>query len=171
MIINKRLKRGFRDHLVQYIVLIAIIVFGMGMFLALWSGASNVYETVEEYKDSLNAQHGYFTMMNEIDETQRNRICELGAEIEKHFYSDYEMDDESIIRISAVRDSIDMVYPSEGVLPVSDDEIVVEKMYGGKKKYRIGDKIEISGISYRIISVLHQWLILHQILQSLGLVL
>ena len=85
MIINKRLKRGFRVHWVQYVVLIAIIVLGMGMFLALWSGASNVYKTVEEYKDSLNAQHGYFTMMNDISDSQLEKINDLGAETEKAF--------------------------------------------------------------------------------------
>ena len=98
-------------------------------------------------------EDGQFTLFATLSDTEMYRLQDRGITIEAHFYLDFEIEDGSVLRIFADRQSIDRVQADFGRLPRQDGEILLEKRYASEHGISIDDTIQIQGCFFNVCGI------------------
>ena len=106
-------------------------------------------ESAKEHK----IEDGEFTVFVPLSDKEKEKLTEKGITLEEMFYLDYEMKDESTIRVFQNREKIDKVVLDEGELPQKDGEVVLEKRYCEEHGLKVNDKIKIGEKEYQITGI------------------
>lgn len=146
-VLNKRLLRDLKSNFARYTALFLMIIFGMFMVIAV-VGAAETFITGSTAKAEENrVQDGYFTVFLPLDDAQEQILTDTGIDLEEQFSLDIKMQDSSVLRVFANRESIDLVNVDEGRIAEKTGEAVIEKRYAEEHKISVGDVIEVSGHS------------------------
>lgn len=140
--LNKRLPRELKSELIKYSILflflVAIIGFISGFFVASGSLRVSYDESFEKY----NIEDGNFEYYVRAEEDTIDVLEKEGVKIYENFYIEKETKNvDSTLRIYKNREEVDRVDLMEGKLPVTKDEIAIDRMYAENNNLKVGDKI------------------------------
>ncbi len=152
-VLNKRILRDLKSNIFRYLALFLLIVLGMYIVIAI-VGAANTIITGTELKAAENkVEDGQFSVFIPLEETKEDKLRDLGISLERMFSADLTQEDDSVIRVFANREEINLVYVDEGRLASEEDEVVLEKRYAAEHDLAVGDTIELIGKTYKITGV------------------
>lgn len=130
-----------------------MIALSMYMIVSMVGAAETVIQGVDKEGENNHLEDGQFSVFVPLIETTVSKIEKLGADVEPMFYQDYELSDESKIRIFQNREQINKISLDEGALAVNKNEIVLEKRYCAENKLSVGDQITIGATVYSITGI------------------
>lgn len=152
-ILTKRVFRDLRANLFRYLALMIMIMFCMFIVVALIVSAESVMKGTEKYHDETFLENGQFTTFIPLTENDENGLEELGAVLEQHFSMDYDMEDNSVLRVMKVREKIDLLHVNEGRIPVNENEIAIDPRYKDEHDLVIGDILKLGDESFEITGI------------------
>ena len=152
--LNKRLPRELKSEIGKYIVL---FVFLAGM-IAVVSGflvASNSMSTAynESFK-KYNIEDGNFELYIEADDKLIEKLEAEKVTVYKNYYIEEDTKEiDSVLRIFKNREEINKVCIMNGRLPISSDEIAIDRMYADNNSLSVGDTLTVGGKKLKIIGL------------------
>lgn len=144
--LSKRILRELRSEFAKYaiisIFLVAVIGFISGFLVA--SGSLRV--AYDEGFEKYNIEDGNFEYYEKADVDTLETLEKEGVKIYENFYIERETDNvDSTLRIYRNREEVDKVSLMEGKLPLTEDEIAIDRMYADNNKLAVGDTLSVDG--------------------------
>lgn len=137
----------------RYLALGAMIVLGMYIVISLVAAADAIMQGSARAAAEQSVEDGQFTLFAPMSDEEWQQLKSAGITVEEHFYLDYGAADGSILRVSAVRQTIDRVRADSGRLPVRSGEVLLEKRYCEENDIHVGDEIRIGTFDYHVCGI------------------
>lgn len=140
--ILRELKSEFAKYAIIFVFLVAIIGFISGILVSSGSLRISYDEGFEKY----NIEDGNFEFSQKADAATINTLEKEGVKIYENFYIERETDNvDSTLRIYRNREEIDKISLMEGKLPLTEEEIAIDRMYADNNKLAVGDILSVDG--------------------------
>lgn len=149
-ILRKRVFRDLRENLFRYLALGLLIIFGMYLIVGMVAAADTIIIGTKDAAKEQCVEDGEFTVFAPLSDSESKKLTDQGILLEEHFYLDYELEDDSVLRIFTVRQEIDLARADIGNLPKKKGEILLEKQYAKEHNLTVGDAIKIGGHTFTI---------------------
>lgn len=152
-ILRKRVFRDLRENLFRYLALGFLIVLGMFMIISMVAAADTIIFGTENAAREQRVEDGQFTVFAPLTETESEKITDKGVTLEEHFYLDYALDNDVVLRVFSLRQKIDLAQTDYGKMPEREGEILLEKRYCDENNLSVGDEVRIGGHSFEICGI------------------
>lgn len=149
-IFRKRMFRDLRENMFRYLALGILIVLGMYIVISLVGAADTIIEGTAFEAEKNRVEDGQFATFVPLNPEEISDLEKMGVVLEEHFYLDFNLKDNSTIRIFSERKKIDLPWPDFGGLPENPGEIFLEKRYCEEHAFSVGDKIHIAGHDFKV---------------------
>lgn len=153
MILNRRILREFREHFVRWGALFLLIAVGMMLAVSLCGAATSVIKTTADQAIISRLEHGQFSVLTELSPEMLDDLTDEGYEVEKSFYRDYATVNDATLRVFSNRKEINLPAVASGELPVTSDEIFLEKHFANAFNFRLGSKIRTGGEEWTVVGI------------------
>lgn len=144
-LLGRRTLRELGAHGMRYLALGVMISFAIYLIVSLIGAADTIILGTAEHAEKNRIEDGQFSVFVPLTDEELRKLHEQDIEIEPMFYLDYELPDESVLRVFRVRQSIDMAELESGAFPENSREILLERRYCEVKRIIPGSIIEIAG--------------------------
>lgn len=152
-ILNKRLIRNLKENFFRYAALFLLIVLGMYLIISIVGAAENVIFGVNNAAKTNKVENGEFTVFVPMEDIEMEKLEQSGITLEKEFYLDYLLNNDSTLRIYQNRENINLIDLDEGKLASDDHEIVLEKRYAKNHELIVGSQIQIADETYTVTGI------------------
>lgn len=152
-VLRKRILRDLKENSFRYLALSAMIVLCMYIIVSLIGTADTIITGSHRAAERNVLEDGQFTVFVPLTETDKRELAEFGITLEEQFYLDYEMEDNSTIRVFKNREQINLVEVTEGQSAMADDEVVLEQRYAEEHDLQVGSKTIIGGKEFEIAGI------------------
>lgn len=150
-ILRKRVFRDLKENLFRYIALGSLIILSMYMIVSLIGAAETIISGGEKIAKKYNVEDGQFSVFVPLTDKQKNILTKKGVTLEEQFYLDYQLSDESIVRVFKNRETINRVILENGNYPENDNEIILEKRYCAEHNISIGDTVTLGSDTFKVV--------------------
>lgn len=152
-VLRKRILRDLKENLFRYLALGAIIVLCMYLIISLIGTAETMIQGSEMLGEENCVEDGQFSMFLPLTEQERDNITDMEVTLEEHFYLDFDMEDESTLRVFANREKIDLYVTVEGRIARTDEEVALERRYCDEHDIQLGDMVTIGGRQLKVVGI------------------
>ncbi|MBQ3516590.1 MAG: ABC transporter permease [Lachnospiraceae bacterium] len=152
-VLNKRILRDLKHNIWRYLALFLLIVVGMYIVIAIVGAANTIITGTELKAEENKVEDGQFSVFIPLTEAQEQELCDAGISLERMFSVDLSQEDDSVIRVFANREEMNLIYVEEGKIASGEDEVVLEKRYAEEHSLSVGDTIELAGRIYTVSGV------------------
>lgn len=152
-ILRKRILRDLKENLFRYLALAFLIILGMYMIVSLVGAADTIIFGVAEKGEENQLEDGEFQVFVPLSEQETAQLTNRGITLEKMFYLDFLLEDESTLRVYKNREKVNLLALDAGRMAEAADEIVLEKRYCEEKGIGTGDAILIAGEEYQVVGI------------------
>ena len=128
-VLRKRVFRNLKKHFVRYFMLGLMVAMGIFLVVSIVGSGETLTQGTIRLSEITNLEDGEFELFVPLSDKETDDIKKMGIDIEKQFFYDYQMEDNSFgtVRIFKVRENINQLYIISGSIPVEKDEIFLEK--------------------------------------------
>lgn len=150
------LRRSFREirrNALRYGAMFLLLASGIGVMLAVQASSESVITIVKDFRSATNLEDGEFETRAALSDTQLTSLEDRGVTLEAQPWTDAGGPADSTVRLQPVRDTINQIQLSEGRLPASSKDLVLEKLYANAHGLGIGDSIQLVGKTFTITGV------------------
>lgn len=152
MILNKRLRRDFKENLLRNTAMIFIIALSMSMVVALCSTTDAISSAITDEWRLTHVEDGSFETYIPLSERNLRELRESGASVEKMFYTDVPSG-VSVLRLFKPRRSINLAFVESGALPSENDGIFIDKLFAKSHSLSIGDSLNVGGREMKVTGI------------------
>ena len=149
-ILRKRIFRDLKENIFRYLALGFLIILGMYIVISLVGAADSIIEGTKDAAEANHVEDGQFQVFVPLSEEEKLSIAKAGVVLEEHFSMDYELPDDSMLRIFSKREKIDFVQADSGNIPEKNGEILLERRYCEEHDISTGDEVMIGDIHFKV---------------------
>lgn len=143
----RELKREFGKYLVIFLFLIGTIGFVSGFLVASNSMLAAYEESFEKY----NVEDGNFELSAPAEESLVTALGKEGVTVYENYYLSEEVKETGgSLRIFKNRTEVNLVCLMEGAIPMTPEEIAIDRMHADNNHLSVGDELTVGGKSLRI---------------------
>jgi putative ABC transport system permease protein len=153
LIINRRIPREFKTNATRYIALFLLVLCGIYLVVAMVVASVSIKKDAELRDISSNVEDGEFSVFAPLTTAEIDNLNSYGVDIEEGFYLDYTLDSGATIRTFTVRDDINLLDVEMGVLPSSDNEVAIEKLFAKANDISVGDTLTIADVTCKVTGI------------------
>lgn len=152
-VLNKRIKRNLFANKFRWTAILFLVILCVYMVITTMGEATIAsYNHAQNFKNN-KARDGRFTALAELYDDEIKQISELGFDIEKEYYLDYQALGSYKLRAFRNRKNIDLVFSDEGRPAETSSEMLVEKHFCENNDLHVGDTIKVAGIDFVICGI------------------
>lgn len=157
--IPRELLGDWKKYLVVSLFLILTIGFVSGMYVANGSMMKAAEESVSKYK----LEDGHFELRNKMEKEyvfDDGDLRDASVNIYENFYRNEDEDNDNdgtidgTVRIYVKTEEVNQACLMKGSLPEAEDEIAIDRMHADNAGIKVGDKITVSGESYKVVGLI-----------------
>lgn len=152
-ILRKRVGRDLKENAWRYLALGLLIILGMYIVVSLVAAADTIILGTEKSAKEHRLEDGQFAVFLPLSEEQEEKLQEKGITLEKMFYLDFTMEDDSTLRVYRNREEMNLLVLDEGRLAETKSELVLEKRYAQEHELQMGDMLTVAGQEYEIVGI------------------
>ncbi|MDE5864486.1 MAG: ABC transporter permease [Lachnospiraceae bacterium] len=152
-ILRKRTLRDLRENAFRYLALGFLIILGMYVIISLVGAADTIIRGTAESAEKNRVEDGQFSLFVPLTEKEKSALEEDGVTLESHFYLDYSLEDDSVLRVFSGRKEIDLPQTDFGRLPKEPGEIFLEKRYCEEHDISVDDEIIVGGHRFQVCGI------------------
>lgn len=152
-ILRKRILRDLKENIFRYLALGFLIILGMYVVISMVGAAETIITGTADAARENRVEDGQFNLFAPLTEEETSSLKQDGITLEAHFYLDYSLEDDSVLRVFSQRNEIDLPQADFGKLPQESGEILLEKRYCAEHAISVGDEILVSGHSFRVCGI------------------
>ncbi|MCR5530428.1 MAG: ABC transporter permease [Lachnospiraceae bacterium] len=141
---NKRLPRELKSDFGKYLVIFLFIVMVVSVVSSFLVANAGIAKSYKKNLKNNNVEDGHVAFNVRPDEELLEAV-EKEADV-KLYQTDYFEEEREDVTFRIYRESgANIPEVTEGSLPEKDDEILLDNMQFGKEKFKVGDRITLSG--------------------------
>lgn len=144
-VLRKRILRDLRENKFRYLALAVLIIMSMYLVISLVGAAETIMQGGERSDREHRVEDGEFSVFVPLTTSERKELTGKGVELQESFYMDYEMKDNSILRLFENREKINLAVIRDGRKAESSDEVMLEQRYCEEHDIKVGDTVTIGG--------------------------
>lgn len=144
-VLRKRILRDLRENKFRYLALAVLIIMSMYLVISLVGAAETIMQGGEKSDREHRVEDGEFSVFVPLTTSERKELTGKGLELQESFYMDYEMKDNSILRLFENREKINLAVIRNGRKAESSDEVMLEQRYCEEHDIKVGDTVTIGG--------------------------
>ena len=148
--LGKRLKRELLNSLGKYLTLFLLMTLSIGFVSGFLVADNSMILAYADSFEKYNIEDGHFAVQKKLNKAQIRRIEEEGISVFENFYSDIPFDNGTRIRVFQARDQVNLICLMEGEMPVSEDEIAIDRMYADNNHLKPGDRLSGAGKEWTV---------------------
>ncbi len=152
-ILRKRIFRDLRENGFRYLALGFLIIMGMYIVISMVGAADTIMTGTADAAKENRVEDGQFSLFVPLTAKEKYALEEDGITLESHFYLDYSLEDNSVLRIFSERKEIDLLQPESGRLPKDTGEIFLEKRFSEEHAVSIHDEIWVGGRLFHVCGI------------------
>lgn len=152
-VLRKRILRDLKENSVRYLALGAMIVLCMYIIISLIGTADTIIIGSNNNAERNHLEDGQFTVFVPLTENEKTELESFGVTLEEQFYLDYQLKDESTLRVFKNREMINLIEIEQGKTAEHVNEIVLEKRYAEEHDLQIGDSIGVGEKEFEIVGI------------------
>ena len=145
-----RIPRKLRANTGRYIALALMVAISAYCLVSICGSAEIIVGGSAENAERYCAEDGQFTCADPLSDEEFSHLTDMGVQVESMFYLDFDQSDESVVRVFAMRENIDLVAIDEGGEEPEDGQVLLQRNYAESKGLGVGDSIEIDGKTFQI---------------------
>lgn len=150
MILNRRIKRNLKKDFFRNLALFLLIALGMYFVVSFVGSAETIMDGIGYYQNKNQMADGEFSLYKPLSDEQISELEVEQVELQEQFYSNYKVGD-SALRIFRVRDKFNLIQLSDGDMPETDSQIVLEQHYAKNNNISIGGVITVGGHEFEVV--------------------
>ncbi len=144
---NRRIIRELKGDFGKYLVIFLFMVLLISVVSGFLVADNSIHNAYEEGFTKYNLEWGHFTLSDEpnedfFDELSKQedvKVYDLG------YFEENDEKNDAVIRVYRTRDEVNLECVMSGNLPLSDNEIALDRMYAQNAGYEVGDSITLNG--------------------------
>ena len=152
-ILRKRILRDLKKHVFRYLALGFLVILGMYVVISMVGAAETIITGTADAAKENKVEDGQFSLFAPLTEKEKSALEGDGITLEAHFYLDYFLEDNSVLRVFSQRNEIDLPQVDFGKLPQESGEILLEKRYCEEHGISVGDEIKVGGYSFQVCGI------------------
>lgn len=152
-ILRKRVRRDLKDNLFRYLALGLLIVLAMYIVISIVAAADTIITGTQKIAEENKCEDGQFSVFTPLTKMEEQEITDKGITLEKMFFVDFLLKDDSILRVYQSRKNINLITLNEGKMAEEEGELVLERRYAEEHKLGISDKIQIGNETFSIVGI------------------
>lgn len=149
-ILRKRVFRDLRENLFRYMALGFLIILGMYMVISLVAAADTVIIRTAKTAEANHVEDGQFDVFVPLTEKEKESMERDGVTLEEHFFLDFTLTDDSVLRVFSKREKIDLAQVGQGTLPEKSGEILLERRYCEEHDISVGDTLTVGNLEFTV---------------------
>ena len=142
-VLRRRILRDLRANKFRYLALAVLIIMSMYLVISLVGASETIMQGGAASDREHKVEDGQFSVFVPLTASEKNEITQKGLGLEENFYLDYNMKDQSVLRVFQNRQKINLAVVREGRLAKADDEVMLEQRYSEEHRIKVGDKVTI----------------------------
>ncbi len=142
---NKRILREFKHDLGKYLAIFLFMVLFIGMISGFLVTDGSFLHTYHQNFTEQKIEDGHFSFRTEAPAEVLDRISEEGniTVYPYYFFEEELKDTEKKLRIYSCERDLNLLSLMKGSLPVSEDEIAIDRMFAENNNINVGDTIHL----------------------------
>ena len=148
--LNKRLPREIRDDFGKYLVIFLLLVLSIGLISGFLVADNSMIKAYKDGFEKYNIENGHFLTERKMNKAQKKAVEANGITLYDQFYVEQEADFGAKVRIYTDRNEVNTVCLMKGTLPVSENEIALDRMFADNHELTMGDTILLADKEYTI---------------------
>ena len=149
-VLRRRILRDLRANKFRYLALAVLIIMSMYLVVSLVGASETIMQGGAASDREHKVEDGQFSVFVPLTASEKNEITQKGLSLEENFYLDYNMKDQSVLRVFQNRQKINLAVVREGRLAKADDEVMLEQRYSEEHRIKVGDKVTIGGETLKV---------------------
>ena len=149
-VLRKRILRDLRANKFRYLALAVLIIMSMYLVISLVGAAETIMQGGADSDREHKVEDGQFSVFVPLTSSEKEEITKKGLTLEENFYLDYNMKDQSVLRVFQNRREINLAVVREGRLAKADDEVMLEQRYCEEHQIKAGDTVTIGGETLKV---------------------
>ncbi len=150
MVLNKRIKREFKENFARYLGIFLLIFICEAIVCAYSHSSDILLSTIDNAAITNNREDGELKVYSKLSEDTLNKIDDLGVSINEDFYLDYKLNDKLTLRILKERNDINKISLINGTEIVNENDVMLDNKVALANNYEIGDSLNILDKDYNI---------------------
>lgn len=149
----KRIKREFLHDLAKYIVIFLFLALPIALCSGYMISNDSMIKTYDEGAEKYNLEDGHFQTMFALTDGQIDRIeANENIEVKTLFYKEEKSLKDHAVRIYNAKDRTDVNKwcVHGGIMPATDTEIAIDRLYAENNKISLGDGYVVDGKNYTV---------------------
>lgn len=142
--------RDLRENLFRYLALGFLIILGMYMVISLVAAADTVIIRTAKNAEANHVEDGQFGVFAPLTEKEKESMERVGVTLEEHFFLDFTLTDDSVLRVFSKREKIDLAQVGQGTLPKKSGEILLERRYCEEHDISVGDTLMVGDLEFAV---------------------
>ncbi len=152
-VLRRRIFRDLKENCFRYLALGLLIILGMYIIVSLVGAADTIMIGTAEAAEKNRLEDGQFVTLVPLTDEEKGNLEKSGITLEEHFYLDYSLENDSVLRVSERRDQVDLIQADFGRAPEMQGEIFLEKRYCEEHEISIGDEIIVGGQLFQVCGI------------------
>ena len=152
--LNRSLWREFKQNLARYLAIMVVMVLMIsvvsGFLSVVYSSKDLLYKNQDEY----NVENGQFAVTQTLNKDTKDKIEDLNLSLYENFYSEQDVNDDTMVRVYKTRKDVNIQSIYEGRLPNKENEIALDRLFAEKNNYKIGDTIKLNKKDIKIVGTI-----------------
>ena len=148
--LNKRLPREIRGDFGKYLVIFLLLVLSIGLISGFLVADNSMIKAYNDGFEKYNIENGHFLTERKMNKAQKKAVEANGITLYDQFYVEQAADFGAKVRIYADRNEVNTVCLMKGTLPVSKNEIALDRMFADNHELTVGDRILLTDREYTI---------------------
>lgn len=148
--LNRRLLRELKSELGKYLVIFILLTGTIGFVSGFLVADGSMLSAYEESFEKYQIEDGNFRTAEKLTESQRAVIEAAGVTLYDNYYIEWELTNESTIRIFQNREKVNKICVMEGRMPDKKGEIAIDRMYADNNELSIGDMLKSGSRTWEI---------------------
>lgn len=144
--LKRRVFRELKGEFAKYAIISIFLIIVIGFISGFLVVSGSIRKSYDEGFEKYNIEDGNFEYSEKADAETRRLLEKENVTIYENFYIEKETDNvESILRIYKNREKVDKISLMEGELPLTENEIAIDRMYADNNDLAVGDILSVDG--------------------------
>lgn len=152
-VLQKRILRDFKANIARYLALGFLIILSMYLVVSMLESAETIIRGSLKSDEKSKVEDGQFSLFVPMKDEEWKKLEDKGITLEKMFFMDYTLKDNSTIRLFKNREHIDKMILKEGDMAAAENEIVLERRYAEVHDIKPGDTIKFGDRTFKVTGI------------------
>lgn len=152
-ILKKRVLRDLKENLFRYLALMLLIILGMYLVVSIVGAADTIIIGTKNTAEDNLVEDGQFSVFSPLNDVEITELENMDIVLEEHFYLDFKLNDDSVLRVFRTRETIDVAAVDSGSIPENSNDIFLEKRYCEENGISVGDSVSVGGTEFTVCGI------------------